>query len=125
MQPDLEQIKNYLKSFMEELEKDEGVDFVILPTENEEHGFWGELKEVDIPEELLQTYWNIISEHLQSECDMSPELTRDFLDSKAGRYLVDDLERNDLVDNDDFSRVIKRFLTKAEVKKRLDMVDDG
>ena len=95
MQPDLEQIKNYLKSFMEELEKDEGVDFVILPTENEEHGFWGELKEVDIPEELLQTYWNIISEHLQSECDMSPELTRDFLDSKAGRYLVDDLERNE------------------------------
>lgn len=123
MSLEIKQIEHYLRSFVEEIEKDEGIDTVVLPTDNEDHGFYGELKAKGIDEDLLSTYWNIASEHLQNNCDMSAELTRDFLDSKAGRYLVDDLDNNGLLDNN-FERAIKQFLTKPEVQKRLNVVNN-
>lgn len=62
--------------------------FQPLATQNHEHGFWGTSKSNGYDVDMT---WNAVSQILSSEFELTPEQTRDLLDSRFGRHLADDL----------------------------------
>mgnify|MGYP007088348405 CR=1 FL=1 len=60
----------------------------ILKTENETWGFWGTSVSSGYDAALA---WNTVSRFLATGFDLTPEQTRDILDSRFGRHLADDL----------------------------------
>lgn len=63
----------------------------ILPNTNPNHGFYGECKRACAPADI---YWNLTSEFLITNLQLSPEDTRNYLEGKTGRWLGDDLFGN-------------------------------
>lgn len=61
---------------------------VILPTQNECWGAWGTAETNGL--EPAQT-WAAMSAYFQTAEGLSPEETRELLDSRFGRHMVDDL----------------------------------
>ena len=63
-----------------------------LPTENPCWGFWGTYQtNFDATEEETARAWAEMSAVLIEQLGISPELTRLYLDSRAGRHWADDL----------------------------------
>jgi hypothetical protein len=62
--------------------------FQPMPTSNQEWGFWGTSKHNGYDAELT---WDTASHFLAENFDLSPEQTRNVLDSCFGRHLADDL----------------------------------
>lgn len=60
----------------------------ILPTANQEWGFWGTSVRNGYDAELT---WDAASRFLAKEFDLTAEQTRDVLDARFGRHLADDL----------------------------------
>ncbi len=63
-------------------------NFTPLPTANPEWGFWGTSERSGYDVDMT---WNAVSQILSSEFELTPEQTRDLLDSTFGRHLSDDL----------------------------------
>lgn len=63
----------------------------ILPTANETWGFWGTISNAEGDRFLPQEAWNVAFQVVAATFALSPELTRDFLDSRTGRHLADEL----------------------------------
>ncbi|MGE0108161.1 MAG: hypothetical protein AB7S81_00110 [Bdellovibrionales bacterium] len=59
-----------------------------LPTANKAWGFWGTCEHAGYNTQMA---WDAMSEHIVERYDLTPEHTRDLLDSKFGRHLVDEL----------------------------------
>ena len=59
-----------------------------LPTDNRKHGFWGTCRISHIP---VRAAWREASLFLAERYNLSPLETRDFLDSKPGRWLADEI----------------------------------
>jgi hypothetical protein len=60
----------------------------ILPTQNQDWGFWGTSIRNGYDAELT---WDTASQFLAAEFDLTPEQSRDVLDARFGRHLADDL----------------------------------
>lgn len=67
-----------------------------LPTENEAWGFWGtcyswseSANGASYASEFTATSWQKASRHLIDDLGLSPELAREFLDSRMGRHFAD------------------------------------
>jgi len=63
-------------------------NFKPLPTKNSEWGLWGTSQHNEYDTEMV---WNAVSQILSSEFELTPEQTRDLLDTRFGRHLADDL----------------------------------
>jgi hypothetical protein len=63
-------------------------NFTPIATANEEWGFWGTSKQNGYDADLT---WETTSHFLAKHFDLTPEQTRDVLDSRFGRHLADDL----------------------------------
>ena len=109
---------NFRTRIIEALEKDFGDKFIILPTDNTDFGFWGELIKKNLDVKIVEEIWNIVSEHLQAVGNLSSHDARAFLDSKGGRILADDLEEENLLDPKTLSEGLKQFLNSEEIEER-------
>lgn len=63
-------------------------DLKLLPTKNEDWGFWGTSVRNGYDAALT---WNAASRFIAKEFDLTAEQTRDVLDTSFGRHLADDL----------------------------------
>ncbi len=63
-------------------------NFTPLPTENQKWGFWGTSVSNGYDAELT---WDTASRFLAKNFDLTPEQSRDVLDSNFGRHLADEL----------------------------------
>ena len=61
----------------------------ILPTQNKEWGFWGTAKGYINSKRKMLRLWEEISTLLQENANLTPEQTRELLDSRWGRHIVD------------------------------------
>ena len=116
-------IINFRTCVLEALEKDYGDKFVILPTDNTDFGFWGELIKKNFDAKIVEDLWNTVSEHLQEVGSLSSHDARAFLDSKGGRVLVDDLDKENLLNPKTFKAGLIKFLNADEIKARFDKVN--
>ena len=57
-----------------------------LPTNNARFGFWGSCQLHNIPVSIA---WNVASELVTAKYKLTPEETREVLDGRSGRILVD------------------------------------
>lgn len=108
--------ENFIKAIMKEMEEDDGKKVRIIPSNNKEHGFFGEMLKLGVPENMIDNYWNETSEHLQRVGKLSPEDTRSFLDSKGGRKLADELKDKASIESDAYLGSLKKLLTPKEIK---------
>jgi hypothetical protein len=90
-------------------------ELIILPTENEKWGFYG-TRVSDSPK-TAEKNWNTASTLLVKLSGKSPEIVRDFLDSKYGRWLADECHNSDLVEaiNKAYNREYRKTLADWEV----------
>lgn len=111
--------EQFIRTILEELENDDGSDsdITIIPTDNPEHGFYGQLKEIGIAEDMIPFYWDEMSSHLQNVGKLSAEDTRAFLDSRGGRKLANDLNEKEALEKDLFKHSLITLLPEPEIKK--------
>jgi hypothetical protein len=63
----------------------------ILPTRNEDWGFWGTISRSENRAADPATAWEIASLRIAEATEAAPEGVRDFLDSRLGRHFADEV----------------------------------
>lgn len=87
----------------------------ILPTQNKEWGFWGTAKSNLKSKKEMPELWNEISELLQKNAALTPEQTRELLDSRWGRHFADRYCEELRTNIQTFMGTINRVVTRERI----------
>lgn len=92
-------------------------EFKILETENQEWGFWGTARTILRSKKDMPKLWKETSILLQKNAELTPEQTRELLDSRWGRHFVDRYSEELRTNVQTFIETIDRVITHDRIVK--------
>ena len=92
-------------------------EFKILETENEDHGFWGTARLGLRTKRDMPKLWKETSILLQKNAGLTPEQTRELLDSRWGRHFVDRYIEELRTNVQTFIETVDRVITRDRIVK--------
>ncbi|MBQ8481025.1 MAG: hypothetical protein IJ532_00625 [Alphaproteobacteria bacterium] len=92
-------------------------EYKILETENEDHGFWGTARLGLRTKRDMPKLWKETSILLQKNAGLTPEQTRELLDSRWGRHFVDRYIEELRTNVQTFIETVDRVITRDRIVK--------